>query len=96
MRQLEGATWEIFCRSSDPTKPRFRSPRNRLLVFENSFSPAVDSPRRPIKKSLTPTGTRTATRENPTRCFFWRRSQNRKTLNALPPHARYIGACEKG
>ena len=57
---------------------------NRLLVFENSFSPAVDSPRRPIKKSLTPTGTRTATRENPARSFL-RRSQNRKTLNALPP-----------
>jgi len=33
---------------------------SRRLVFESRFSPAVDSPRRSIKKSHTPTGTHTA------------------------------------
>ena len=55
-----------------------------MLVFENSFSPAVDSPRRPIKKSLTPTGTHTATREKPTR--FWETlSKSQDTQRASPP-----------
>ena len=70
----------------------FYSPR--WLVFENSFFPAVDSPRRPIKKSHTPSGTHTAICGKSVR--FGRRSQNLQGTQRAFPHARYIGACEKG
>jgi len=66
---------------------------SRWLVFENSFSPAVDSPRRPIKKSHTPTGTHTAICGKSVR--FGRRSKKWQGTQRAFPHARYIGACEK-
>ena len=70
------------------------------MVFESLLSPAVGSPRRPIKKSLTPTE-----KSNTERARLYGKSDalfevlsdlNHKALNAAPSRARYTGACEKG
>ena len=54
------------------------STKNRCLVFENSFSPAVDSPRRPIKKEHTRLYVQN-------RCVFGGALKIYKALNALSP-----------
>ena len=91
--------WSKFCCEKWLSNGTFET-KNRWLVLENSFSPAVGSPRRPIKKSLTLTEkfthskTRTAIREKPG-AFLRRHSQKSTKHSTLifpapgtPVHAR--------
>ena len=74
--------------------------KSRWLVFENSFSPAVGSPRRPIKKSPTQSEKSNTERARlygkPGAFFEVLSNLNHKALNAASSRARYTGACEKG
>jgi len=68
---LEHSLWfsspQVFTVS--PTEGEATEAENRWLVFENSFSPAVGSPRRPIRKSLTLTEKFNASGYSEKRCF---------------------------
>ena len=74
--------------------------KNCWLVFENSFSPAVGSPRWPIKKSHTPTEkscTERARLYGNTACSseHSQKFTSHKALSADTSRARYISGCEE-